>query len=138
MLLHHEIAEQLAIYPAVGHLMQGHPVADDAVNQERVIEQDLSAVGLLDPASETFRLALRVLRQSLRLHTAHEEAQVLPVLLAAADHDAVSEVARRYGEVVDAPVQEPWTGLPGDAASGEGWVAVLAARIRTAASVTAS
>ena len=77
----HETAEEMVVYPA---LLWAGSEARDVVRarkqEEDQAKKDLAALEGLDASSREFLIRLRAFRETVELHAAAEEAQVLPLL----------------------------------------------------------
>ena len=109
LLIRHEVAEELVVYPELLKLRGGSAVTDSRLQDQAVIEQLLIGLDRLEfetPAFERIssRLALEVLD-----HLGKEDAQVLPLLQTKLGRRRRVALGRRFHEIEEVA---PTLGLP--------------------------
>jgi hemerythrin superfamily protein len=81
MLVGHEIAEEMVVYPAVRRASDaGGKVADERIHEQSEAEQMLSELEKFSPESAEFTSTFKRLSQAVLEHAQAEESTVFPLL----------------------------------------------------------
>jgi hemerythrin superfamily protein len=135
-LVRHEVAEELAVYPAVRKAADGsEDMVDSRLDEQAKAEEELSKLESMDIESAEFNHAFTTLRATVLEHAQNEERTVFPVIEASTSADDRQMMGRRYERAKAAAPTHPHPHLPdtGPANAVLGPVAALADRIRDAA-----
>jgi hypothetical protein len=92
----HEIAEELVIYPYLRHISGGAEVADERILEQHRAEDHLVVVDQIDPLDERFLEEAAVLEHAIVQHAGREEVGVLPLLELHATLDELSALGVRF------------------------------------------
>ncbi|HEY3941831.1 MAG TPA: hemerythrin domain-containing protein [Acidimicrobiales bacterium] len=96
-LVGHEVAEEIAVYPALRrHAPGGEAIADARIAEQAQAEQLLAEMEKLDSASTDFATSFIRLRSEVLEHAKAEEATVFPALTSSESPDARAEQGERY------------------------------------------
>ncbi|MHB8438991.1 MAG: hemerythrin domain-containing protein [Acidimicrobiales bacterium] len=108
-LLHHEVAEEVAIYPVLRSIAGAKGLSEDRLSEQAEAERLLVRMEGLDTSSEAFTKRCAALRQALIDHAANEELDVLPVLNELVSEEERQEIGSRYRSASAAagPYPEP-------------------------------
>ena len=134
-LVRHEVGEQIVVYPALRELPGGSETADARVAEEEAAERLLASMEDMDPEGDEFVSALTSLQEAVLDHAEHEEAEVLPLLLAHEDSDRLIYLAQKFkGAKLGAPSQ-PHPHIPSNPTAQKvlGPIAAFFERTRAAA-----
>lgn len=135
ILVHHEVAEEIVVYPALRKLPGGSRIADARTAEQSEMEHTLVLMDKLVPKSVEFAAEVSSLEKSVLEHARLEEAEVFPILLSY-DVSRRLRLAERY----EAAKCSTETERIADAAEMNrsvavlGSVAALVGRVREAAS----
>lgn len=100
-LYHHMLLEEEIIYPALetgAERKQDLWLSHLARAEHNAIKAMLKELGSTDPAAAGFRSKLRLLKELIERHVAHEEATVLPLILQVFTSSEVNLLVRRVLE----------------------------------------
>lgn len=135
-LVRHEVAEELAVYPAIRH--SGDPlkeVVDARLGEQRQAEKLLAAMEKMDVGCHEFDEAFTELKAAVLDHAASEESTILPAIEAQKSVEQRRMMGERYERAKAAAPTHPHPHAPNTPPGNLvlGPVAALADRIRDAA-----
>jgi hemerythrin superfamily protein len=108
MVVSHEVAEEMVVYPAIrSDAPGGDHEADERIEEQAKAERKLAAMERLDPASEEFGSQLVSLESAVLRHAEAEESEVFPLLQAVEDSRARQAMALRYLRAKDGAPTHP-------------------------------
>jgi hemerythrin superfamily protein len=135
VLVRHEVAEELVVYPAFrDHVSGAAPIADACIAEQSEAEEALATLEKTDTTSDSFRTQLVELRQAVLAHAKHEERDVLPALERNIDPQQLGELGDRYDKALESAPTHPHPHAP-DTPPGNtllGPIAALIDRVRDA------
>jgi hemerythrin superfamily protein len=135
-LVRHEVAEEVAVYPAIRH--SGDPlkeVVDARLGEQRQAEKLLAAMEKMDVGCQEFGEAFTELKAAVLDHAASEESTILPAIEAQKSVEQRRMMGERYERAKAAAPTHPHPHAPNTPPGNLvlGPVAALADRIRDAA-----
>lgn len=134
-LVRHEVAEEIAVYPAIRHL--GDPTVDvinARIEEQAGAERLLSAMEKMDLDSEEFADTFVALKSAVLQHARNEETTVFPAIESHKSFEQRRMMGQRYERAKAAAPTHPHPHAP-DTPPGNlvfGPIAALADRIRDA------
>lgn len=131
LLVRHEVAEELVVYPALRDADGGGAVADARIAEQAQAESRLAQLEKFRSDTSEFAASFQQLQDSVLEHAQLEEREVLPLLSALPD-DRKAQLARRYEQARSSGPTHPHPSAP-DTPPGNvlaGPVAALFDRIR--------
>jgi hemerythrin superfamily protein len=140
MLVRHEVAEEVVVYPVVKEYPDGQAPAEARLAEEAETEKLLAAMEHLDPTTEPFMEALSELRQAVLDHAQAEETEVFPLLLAQEDSDSLLYHGQKFKGAKLAAPNRPHPHLPSGSKSQKvlGPIAAFFDHIRDGARASSS
>ena len=135
-LVRHEVAEEVAVYPAIRH--SGNPlkeVIDSRLGEQRQAEKLLAAMEKMDLDGQEFDKAFIELKAAVLEHAASEESTILPAIDAQKSVEQRRMMGERYERAKAAAPTHPHPHAPNTPPGNLvlGPVVALADRIRDAA-----
>jgi hemerythrin superfamily protein len=135
VLVRHEVAEELVVYPAFRKNVEGSDaIADSCIAEQSEAEVKLAALEKADTMGSSFRSQLVGLRQAVLAHAKHEESDVFPALERDTDRSELADLGGRYEKALATAPTHPHPHAP-DTPPGNtvlGPVAALVDRVRDA------
>jgi NAD(P)-dependent dehydrogenase (short-subunit alcohol dehydrogenase family)/hemerythrin superfamily protein len=108
MLVRHEVAEELVVYPAIVHdAPEGEAVANPRLKEQADAEQTLADMEKIDSASPEFGVQLAQLKSAVLAHATSEEETIFPILRQVEDSTERAEMAARYQRAKDRAPTHP-------------------------------
>jgi HAD superfamily hydrolase (TIGR01509 family) len=135
MLVRHEVAEELIVYPAFRDAVpNGDAIADARIAEQSKAEAKLKAMEKENASTESFRAQLEELKTEVLEHAIAEEREVFPLLRQHLSHDDLVALGDRYEKAIRSAPTHPHPHAP-DSPPGNvvlGPVAALMDRMRDA------
>jgi hemerythrin superfamily protein len=136
LLVRHEVAEEMVVYPALRDLPGGDQIADARISEQSSAEQKLAQLEEFGPGTPEFRSGLQALHTSVLKHAESEASSVFPLLEEHLSSETRVELGERYSAAKLSAPNHPHPAAP-DRPPGNkilGPVAALFDRLRDAAS----
>jgi len=135
-LVRHEVAEEVAVYPALRLVSGGDAVAERHLAEQARAEVALAELERVGADDLEFANRLAALQESVLGHAAGEEADVLPMVAESVDPTRLIGIGERYQAAKASAPSHPHPHLPDDVSANVvlGPVVALVDRIREAAS----
>ncbi len=134
-LVAHEVAEEMAVYPALRNDVPGGDTEADArIAEQSEAESQLKKMESMDPASSEFDTSFRNLRQAVLSHAHAEESGAFRLLAQSEDAETRAQLGQRYEKAKRAAPTHPHPHAP-DSPPGNvvlGPIAALFDRVRDA------
>lgn len=135
MLVRHEVAEELIVYPAFrGAVPSGDAIADARIAEQSEAETVLKAMEKENASTEPFRTKLEELKRDVLDHAMAEEREVFPLLRQHFSYEDLVALGDRYEKAIRSAPTHPHPHAP-DSPPGNvvlGPVAALVDRMRDA------
>ncbi|MDA8289766.1 MAG: hemerythrin domain-containing protein [Actinomycetota bacterium] len=97
LLVRHEVAEEVTLYPALrSEVAGGDKIADARIAEQQAAESKLAELEKMDPQSPSFLAELLQLRPAVLEHAKKEESDVLSRLQAALGPERLEDLGRAY------------------------------------------
>jgi hemerythrin superfamily protein len=96
LLVRHEVAEEMVVYPALRSVPGGEEVARARIDEQRQAEEELARLEKMDLQSEDFAEGMGRLKTLVLVHAGEEETQAFPYLAGSASSETMVELGRRY------------------------------------------
>jgi hemerythrin superfamily protein len=135
LLVRHEVAEEMVVYPALRAAPDGDAIADARIAEQSGAEHKLAELEELRPGTAEFRSELTSLQKSVLEHAELETSSVFPLLRETLSSEELVALGQRYLAAKSSAPNHPHPAAP-DTPPGNkilGPVAALFDRIRDAA-----
>ncbi len=96
LLVRHEVAEEVVVYPALRPLLGGEPVAESCIAEQGTLERLLVRMENLDVSGSDFDDAMDRLARIVVAHAQHEERAVLGLLEEEDSSAHLVDLGRRF------------------------------------------
>jgi hemerythrin superfamily protein len=97
MLVGHEVAEEVVVYPAIrSEAPHGDAEADARIKEQAAAEKKLATMEDLDPESAEFAAQLAQLKTAVIKHATAEEQEIFPLIKAVEDEAKRAEMGGQY------------------------------------------
>ena len=94
--LAHSRAEELVLYERLRFLPHRDGLADQQLEEHRMIEETLDELAQMDPTDDKWDEALSLVKNQLESHLASEETTVFPILELAVEQEEAERLARDF------------------------------------------
>ena len=111
LLVRHEVAEEVVVYPAIRDMPGGDSVADARIAEQAEAESRLAELERFRPDTTEFASTFSQLRKSVLEHTALEEEHVFP-LLERAPEETRGRLGDRYASARSSAPTHPHPSAP--------------------------
>lgn len=112
MLVAHEVAEEVVVYPAIRKLEGGTAMVEERLAEQTKAEQTLVALERLDPRSETFAEEFKAFTRDVLSHAKAEEAGLFALLEKSESPERLGELGKRYADAKAAAPTHPHPHAP--------------------------